>query len=459
MLDQLLAPDIKSLLEEGSIDSIVEFLKERHPTEIAEILTGLEPEEALKILNALDKDLSADVLSELPSSFQLDITELMSKKELAGLVQRMEPDDRVDMLKAMPEEQFEAVLPALPTQEREDIRQLAQYPEGTAGSIMTTEFIALRENLSVSQAMAEIRLQGVPKESLYTIFVVDAEGRLRGTVSLADLILADPAVPLQAIMDDQLHSVMAMTDREEALYLFSRYDLVSLPVVDAEHRMIGIITHDDAIDVLEAERTEDIERFMAISGTHEDVSYLHSSVWDNFRHRVLWLVILAAAGLLSGAVLQSFEQMLTNLLILAFYMPMLADTGGNTGSQSATVVVRALALKQITTRDAFKIIWKEFRVGLLLALVLGGFAFLRVILTGGGETLPLGISLEKVGFAIGIALSLQVVTATLIGALLPLGAAAVGLDPALIASPALTTIVDITGLFIYFSTAKLVLGI
>ncbi|MEJ5185123.1 MAG: magnesium transporter [Rectinemataceae bacterium] len=456
MLDQLLAPDIKSLLDEGNLESILEFFSDRHPTEIAEILTGLEPEDALKILKALDKDLSADVLSELPSSYQVDLTDLLSEKELASYVERMEPDDRVDMLKAMPD-RVEDVLPALDKEEQEEIRQLAQYPEGTAGSIMTTDYVAVPAHLKVSEAIEKIRHEGAPKESLYTIFVIDTEGCLVGSISLADLILANPGANLADIMDEQVHSVVAMTDREEALYLFSRYDLVSLPVVDDERHLIGIITHDDAIDVLEAERTEDIERFMAISGKHEDTTYLHTSVWDNFRHRVLWLVILAAAGLLSGAVLQSFEETLTSLLILAFYMPMLADTGGNTGSQSATVVVRALALKEITPKDALKVIWKELRIGLLLGLVLGVLAFVRVLLTGGGVSLPGGIDLSMVGLAIAIALSIQVITATLIGALLPLGAAALHLDPALIASPALTTVVDITGLFIYFSTAKAIL--
>ncbi|MCX7775254.1 MAG: magnesium transporter [Spirochaetaceae bacterium] len=456
MLDQLLAPDIKSLLDEGNLESILEFFSDRHPTEIAEILTGLEPEDALKILKALDKDLSADVLSELPSSYQVDLTDLLSEKELASYVERMEPDDRVDMLKAMPD-RVEDVLPVLDKEEQEEIRQLAQYPEGTAGSIMTTDYVAVPAHLKVSEAIEKIRHEGAPKESLYTIFVIDTEGCLVGSISLADLILANPGAKLADIMDEQVHSVVAMTDREEALYLFSRYDLVSLPVVDDERHLIGIITHDDAIDVLEAERTEDIERFMAISGKHEDTTYLHTSVWDNFRHRVLWLVILAAAGLLSGAVLQSFEETLTSLLILAFYMPMLADTGGNTGSQSATVVVRALALKEITPKDALKVIWKELRIGLLLGLVLGVLAFVRVLLTGGGVSLPGGIDLSMVGLAIAIALSIQVITATLIGALLPLGAAALHLDPALIASPALTTVVDITGLFIYFSTAKAIL--
>jgi len=260
-------------------------------------------------------------------------------------------------------------------------------------------------------------------------------------------------------MDDQVVSVQAEADQEEATYKFSRYDLVALPVVDGNGNLVGIITHDDALDVIEQERTEDMERFMAISGKHEDTGYLQTSIWTHFSHRVIWLIILAMLGLVSGAILQSFESTLMNLMILAFYMPMLADTGGNTGSQSATVVVRALALKEINPKDILKVIWKEARVGLLLALVLGGLAFVRVFFTSSGASIPDSMNIANIGFAIGIPLGIQVLSATIIGALLPLIAAALGLDPALVASPALTTIVDITGLFIYFSTARFILGI
>jgi magnesium transporter len=235
---------------------------------------------------------------------------------------------------------------------------------------MTTDYIALPADMTVREALDKIRLEGPAKESIYTIFVLDEGRHLVGSVGLADLILAHPSKKLRDIMDDQVIAVQAEADQEEATYKFSRYDLVALPVVDAQGNLVGIITHDDALDVIEQERTEDMERFMAISGKHEDTSYLQTSIWTHFSHRVVWLVILAVLGLVSGAILQSFQETLMNLMILAFYMPMLADTGGNTGSQSATVVVRAL-----------------------------------------------------------------------------------------VASPALTTIVDISGLFIYFSTARLILGI
>ncbi|MCE1205997.1 MAG: magnesium transporter [Spirochaetia bacterium] len=459
MLDQLLAPDVKSLLEEGKFEDILDFFKESHPTEIAEVLTGLKPEEALEILRHFDDQTFADVFRELPTAFQVDTSELLDKKDLAKLIMQLDPDDRVDLLKAIPQERFESVMPILAQRERENIKQLAQYAEGTAGSIMTTQYIALNQDLTVREALERIRLEGSEAKTVYTIFAVDKDRKLKGTVSLGELILAAPSKKLSEIMDSQVQSVYALNDREDAVYKFSRYDLVALPVVDSDEVLVGIITHDDVIDVIEQERTEDIERFMAITGKHENTAYLHTSIWTHFKHRVGWLIILAVMGLISGAVLQSFQETLTSLMILAFYMPMLADTGGNTGSQSATVIVRALALKEIMPGDAFKVLWKELRVALLLGLVLAALAFIRVLFTGNHVPMPGTINILDIGTAIAIALGIQVVSATIIGALLPLGAAALGADPALIASPALTTIVDITGLLIYFTTARMILHI
>jgi magnesium transporter len=458
MLDQR-DNDLEALLENDNLPLIASFLEGKHPTEIAEILTSLPPESVYRILQTQKADFAGDIFTELPPWMQTDTAEFFNDAQLARLIERLSPDVRVDVLRVLPETRVKKLLPIIAKSERENIKQLSQYPEGTAGSIMTTDYIALLHTLTVKEVIERIRLEGANKESIYTIFVIDTQRILKGTVSLADIILADHKRTLDSIKEEQIYSVKALSDREEALYLFSRYDLVTLPVVDNENRLLGIITHDDVIDVLEQERTEDFERFNAITGKHEGVSYLNTSIWSHFKHRVVWLIVLAAMGLISGAVLQTFESTLTSIIILAFYMPMLADTGGNTGSQSATMVVRALALKEIGPKDAIKVLWKELRVSILLGLVLGFLAFLRVLLTGNPSHLPETISLLNIGIAISVALCIQVISATVIGALLPLAAAAVHLDPALIASPALTTIVDITGLFVYFTTARVVLKI
>jgi len=461
MLDQLLAPDLANLLEEGKSDDILDFLRDLHPTAIAEILTGLDPAETLEVMRILGEARAADVFRELPIAYQIDASDLLDTTDLARLVESLDPDDRVDLLKAIPREKFEALLRILAKKERDDIKRLAQFEEGTAGSVMTSEYIALNQDLTVKDSIERIRLEGAEAHSIFMIFAIDEARKLKGAIHLADLILANPEKKLSEIMDARPQSVNALNDREQAAYLFSRYDLVALPVVDADDVLIGLITHDDIIDVLELEQTEDMERFMAITGSHENIPYLHTTIWSHFRNRVGWLVILALLGLVSGAVMQSFEQTLANLMILAFYMPMLTSTGGNTGSQSAAVIVRSLALKEIQTKDGFRVLWKELRVALLLGIVLGALAFARVLLTASASHMQVSgaITALDIGLAIGIALAIQVVASTIIGAALPLGAALLGADPALIASPALTTIVDITGLLIYFTTARMILRI
>lgn len=458
MIDQLVIPDIKELIEEGNIKEVVQFLDELHPTEAAEILNNLPVEQIKTILLEFDESKRADVFCELPGSVQVELSSLFDNQDLVSIINDLSPDDQADLFKILPEETSQQVLPEL--DDRATIEKLVAYPEGTAGSIMTTEFVAVPSTSTAQAAIQRIRKEGATKESIYTIFLVDNQKHLVGLLSLGDIILADPEEKLSNLLEsEQITSIKATASREEVVYMVKKFDLVTLPVVDENNRLVGIITHDDVIDVIEQERTEDFERFMAITGKHEDIAYLKIPVWKQFLHRVPWLVILAAVGLVSGAILQHFESALVNLVILAFYMPMLADTGGNTGSQSATVVVRALALKEIKPRHIGRVLWKELGIALMLGGVLALLAFGRVMLSSSGMALPPGMSLQNVAFAISIALGLQVVSATIIGAVLPLLAAACKLDPALIASPAITTIVDITGLFLYFSIARALLHI
>jgi magnesium transporter len=291
MLDQR-DNDLEALLENDNLPLIASFLEGKHPTEIAEILTSLPPESVYRILQTQKADFAGDIFTELPPWMQTDTAEFFNDAQLARLIERLSPDVRVDVLRVLPETRVEKLLPIIAKSERENIKQLSQYPEGTAGSIMTTDYIALLHTLTVKEVIERIRLEGANKESIYTIFVIDTQRILKGTVSLADIILADHKRTLDSIKEEQIYSVKALSDREEALYLFSRYDLVTLPVVDNENRLLGIITHDDVIDVLEQERTEDFERFNAITGKHEGVSYLNTSIWSHFKHRVVWLIVL-----------------------------------------------------------------------------------------------------------------------------------------------------------------------
>jgi magnesium transporter len=457
MIKELIAPDIEALVKENKYADVAEFLSAHHPTEDAELIARLKPEDIRALLKKIAPQHAADIFCELPDILQSDTAELMSQTELTTLLEKLPPDERADLAKAIPESQLDAVLPFLAKKERDEIKALSSYPEGTAGSVMTTDYIAFPEVLTVQQAINRIRLEGAQKEAVSLIFILDFERKLCGYITLEDLILAKPLATLESIKKPLVADITAETDREEASYKITKYGLIVLPVVDDSGSLIGIVTHDDAMDVVEEERTEDMERFMAITGKHQDTSYLKTSALTQFSRRVIWLVILAFFDFISGAVLQSYQNTISSLMLLTFYMPMLTDMGGNTGSQSATVIVRAIALKEVEPKDIFRVIWKELRISLLLGLVLGLIAFLRVEITSGGSVIPAALTLPQIGFAIGLALAAQVVSATITGAVLPLISSAFKLDPALIASPALTTIVDITGLLIYFGIAKALL--
>ena len=324
---------------------------------------------------------------------------------------------------------------------------------------MTSDYTTLSPNLTVEEAIQKLRREAPDKETIYYTYVVSTDRKLLGFVSLKDLIIANPVLRVDRIMHREIIYAHVDDDQEETAQKIANYDLLALPVINGQGVLVGIVTYDDAIDIIHQEHTEDMEKFMAIGGGHEAEVYMQTSSWGHFKNRCVWIVILAFLGLVSGFIVQSFEGLLLQFTILATFMPMLADTGGNTGSQSATLVVRALAMKEITPSDVPRVLLKEFFVALPLGLILATLAFWRVFLFAGNSKMPEGYSLLAVGAAVGIALGMQVVTSTLIGALLPLGAARLRLDPAVVASPALTTIVDITGLLIYFSIARLLLGI
>jgi magnesium transporter len=455
----LLAPELREMLAAGDTKALEEFCESVHPASIAELIAALDATEAWAVLCHAEPALRAEVFSHLDNDLQVDIIGTLRRDEIARIMTAMPHDERADLFKNLPEDRRETLLPALAQAEREDIRRLIAYEEGTVGSVMTSDYATLTPHLTAHQAVERLRQVAPDKETIYYAYVVDDQRKLLGFVSLKDLILARREARVGDIMHTEVISVRVDDDQEKAARTIQKYDLLALPVLNGGDALVGIVTHDDAIDIITQEHTEDMEKFMAIAGSHEGAMYMKTSVWQHFRNRSPWIIALALLGLVSGLIVQNFEGLLMQFTVLAAFMPMLADTGGNTGSQSATLVVRALALNEVSTKDILRILSREFRVALLLALLLGAIAFGRVLFLGGGSAIPGSYSLNRLGIAISIALGLQVVTSTLIGALLPLGAAKMKWDPAVVASPALTTIVDITGLFIYFSTAKLFLGI
>ena len=458
-ISPLIASDLQHLIATGDTQAITEYCATAHPAVIAEGLSALEPTEVWAVLRHTPSPQRSEIFSHLDEDLQVEVVRTLRREEMARLLSDMPPDDRVDLFKRMPEELQETVLPALAQAEREDIRRLAAYKEGTAGAVMTSDYATLSPELTAAQAIERLREVAPDKETIYYAYVVDERRRLLGFVSLRDLILARRDAKIRDIMHRDVIFARVDDDQEDAARIIQKYDLIALPVINGGDALVGIITHDDAIDIITQEHTEDMEKLMAIAGSHEAGVYLKTPAWEHFRNRAYWIVGLAALGLLSGMIIHSFEDALMKLMILALYMPMVADTGGNTGSQAATVVVRALALREVSPKDTLKVLWKEFNVAVLLAAVLGIFSWGKVMFLSLGSEIPAGYSLSRIGLAIAVALALQVVTSTLIGALLPLAAAKLKFDPAVVASPALTTIVDITGLILYFTTAKMLLGI
>lgn len=459
MKNLILIPELKEIIETQNWQQLIEITEYIHPAEIAELLSALEPKEIWELIENLEITKLTKIFSHLDFTLQTEITEIIDRKKLAELLTEMPSDDRVDLFKRFPLEKQENILPALAQAEREDIRRLASYPEKSAGSVMTSEYVSIPNYITVQEAINRLRLEAPKKETIYYSYVINESRQLIGFVSLTDLIMSNPNSIIKDVMHNEVIFATVDEDQETAARKIQKYDLIAIPVVNGNHTLVGIITHDDAVDIITQEQTEDFEKIMAIGGAHEAGVYLKTPAFTHFKNRAVWIISLAALGLVSGIIIHNFESTLTSMMILALYMPMVADTGGNTGSQSATVIVRALALGEVSFKDTLKILWKELRISVLLALALGVLSWGKVMFLSQGTEIPTGFTLENIGLAIAIALSLQVITATLIGAFLPLLASKFKLDPAVIASPALTTIVDITGLIIYFTTAKLILGI
>lgn len=451
------ALDLHAMVLRDRKDEIRLFCSENHPAGVADVLSRVPPDEIWKVLQCCDADDRAEIFSQLSEDVQIAVMSQLNRSAAAELFTNMPPDERADLFLLLPEERRSLILPALAQAEREDIRKLASYEEGTVGAVMTSDYAVLKAGDSVAKAIEDLRVAAPDRETIYYAYVVDANRHLVGFVSLRELILALPKKRVDDIMNTEAIAARVDEDQEVAARRLQKYDLIALPVVDQGQVLVGILTHDDAFDILEQEQQEDLERLVAISGTHEAGVYMKTSVWRHFTNRVLWVVVLAAVGLLSGQIVQHFGRLLVLYPMLTIFMPMLAATGGNTGSQSITLVIRALALGEIRTKDIGRVLSKEALISVMLGLVLGFVVALRVILFPGH--LPDGVGALKMGSVVALALLLQVVTSTLLGAVLPIVVSRFKVDPAVVASPALTTLVDVTGLLIYFTCASAILGV
>lgn len=403
----------------------------------------------------------AQVLAELPDSLREEVITRYLPTQQRELLEALPDDDRVDILQDLTEDTRSRLLNLLPSDKKELTRTLLRYDEETAGGRMTTGIGRITANLTAREALNTLRKLQDSAETLARIFVIDERERPIGFIRLRDLAFASSETPVQDIMLDVNETILATADQEEAATMVRKYDLLALPVVDEGHRLLGAITYDDAMEILEQESTEDIEKQAGIAGETSEASYLRTRLLVHLKRRVGWLLVLGVLAIASGYVMIRFEPVLNSVFLLALFLPMVVAAGGNTGGQASTMVIRAMSLGELDGRDAMQVAWKELRLGLIQGLILGTSLALICLLV-----LPLlapdslkNLNLPHFTLAVSLALTFQVTTSTLIGALLPLGAKALKLDPAVIAAPAITTIVDVSGMLIYFTTARLFLGI
>lgn len=441
--------ELRELLATKQYTKLRQYLAELNEADIAALMEELEAEDMLKVFRILPKDLAADMFSYLEVDNQQLIITSLSDKEAATIINNLMADDAVDLLEEMPANVVKKLLRNANPETRRDINHLLRYPEDSAGSIMTVEYVDLKENLTVDQAIERIRRVGVDSETINICYVLDSQRKLVGTVALRYLLLSAGDEIIGEIMHENVISINTLMDQEEVAKQFKKYDFTAMPVVDNENRLVGIITVDDIVDIMEEETTEDMEKMAAI--VPSDKPYMRTSVWETYKKRIPWLLLLMVSATFTGAIITSFEDALSVYAVLTAFIPMLMDTGGNAGGQASVTVIRGLSLGEIVYRDVPKVIWKEIRVALLCGVSLAAANFVKLMV------------FDRAGFAVAVVVSITIVSAVLmamlIGCLLPVGAKRLGFDPAVMASPFITTIVDALSLLVYFQVASAVLGI
>ncbi len=461
--------DQEKIMDE-SMEKILEFLEQKkyfmardemlkfNEADIAEMFEELfdnedELEKAVVVYRLLPKDVSVEVFSLLPVDDQLRIVEGINPKELNYIVQELDFDDKIDILEELPANIVNSILENTPKEERHLINAFLNYPEDSAGSLMTPEYISLDKDMTAKEAMAHIKKEGMDAETIYTCYVKDTGRKLIGIVSLSTLVIADDNTKVRDLMRSEFVYLNVYDDQEEVAAAFKKYDFLAMPVVDKEGRLVGIITVDDILDVIEEEDTEDIERMAGIVDVSDswDSDYLDISVWEHAKNRLPWLLILMVAYIFTGMIVSSYEAKLSQVISLVAYMPMLMGTGGNTGSQASTLIIRGLATGEVELSDAAKILWKEARIGIVVGLILSAFNFLRVVFLDGQSVM--------IALTICTAMIFIVIIAKLLGSMIPLIVKKIGLDPALIANPFISSISDAVALTIYFAMASLFLGL
>lgn len=433
------------LLQERRYKSVKDVLDVMNAVDIASLLGEFDDKELALAFRLIPKEKAADVFANMESSLQSVLVEVLSEKELKEILDDLYMDDTVDLLEELPANLVTRILDASGPKERETINKLLNYPEDSAGSIMTTEYVDLKPYLTVGQALAHIKKTGIHKETIYTCYVIQ-QRKLLGIVSAKDLMTTDDNVLIEDIMETEIISVSTLTDKEDVAHQLRKYDLLALPVLDTDGLLVGIVTFDDAMDVMVEEATEDITKMAAVSPSEK--TYFEVSAWEHAKRRIPWLLVLMFSSIITGTIITRYEDAFAAIPLLVSFIPMLMDTGGNCGSQSATLVIRGLALEEIRPRDALRVIRKELAVAAIVSAVLAAANGLRIYLQYHDSAIALVISLS---------LAATVVLAKLVGCMLPIAAKQLHMDPAIMASPLITTIVDAGAVLIYFQAAAALL--
>ena len=436
------------LLSKGNFKELKKLLNESNESDVAECLDELSKEDLAVVFRLLKKDEAVDIFSYMSSDTQEKLVETLSDQEVAAIVSKLYIDDAADLIDELPANLVSKVLQNARPTKRKAINEILKYPEDSAGSIMTVEYVDIKSGLTVKECFDRIRRIGLNKETVYTLYVVDADRRLIGVTTVKELLMRDYDTCINDFMEDNVITVTTNEDKEEVAKMFDKYDFLALPVVDNENRLVGIVTVDDAMDVMSEENEEDFEIMAAMTPSEDD--YLKESVITQYKNRIVWLLVLMLSSIITGKIITNYEVTFSAIPLLVSFIPMLMDTGGNCGSQASTMVIRALATDEIEPKDVFKVWWKEARIGIMCGVTLGLVNGIRIF-----------IQYHDLGIAIVIActLCLTAVLAKSLGCFLPLLAKAIHLDPAYMASPLITTITDACSLAIYFNIALRVLNI
>ena len=454
-LDRVLA-DIIALIEEKKYrtarDTIINEL--HNGADIAEVMESIIDkagiERAIIIFRMLPKDILAEVFAYLPIDDQVNIINGITDKEIQFIMDEMDFDDMIDVMEELPANLVDKILEKTPKEERRLINTFLNYPDDCAGSIMTPDYISLRADMTVGESLLYIKKVGMDSETVYTCYVKDKGRKLIGIISLRTLVISDDNAAVGDIMHDDYVFVNVYDDQEEVSEVFKKYDFLALPVVDKEHRLVGIITVDDIIDVIEEETTEDFERMAGILDG-SDKEYLDMSVFHHVKTRLSWLMLLMVELMITGVIITQFEEMLSKVIVLVSYLPLLMGTGGNCGNQAATLIIRGMTVGELEPSDAFKVLWKEFRVSFIVGLVLSIINIVKILFIDRQSLI--------IALTVGASMLIIVALAKIIGGLLPMGAKKIGVDPALMANPMISSLTDMVSVLTYFFLATLLLGI